>query len=211
MIRANTRLGLQARTKSERDRFAMLAYTWLALDPVFLDSFERRLREDSNYKLWGASPVDNCCLFTNMRIHAVRNMMKTLKINPVTDICVFVQDVEKAIDFYTQKLGLTLRSRNEGFADFWSENIILAAWERKHMSGHTGISNTQPSPGMRQAAICVRLPEIADVDRLYTVLSQRGVEFLTEPSNYPWKARCAYFSDQDYNLWELYAWIEGKL
>ncbi|EDC5554827.1 DNA polymerase III subunit epsilon [Salmonella enterica] len=35
---ASTHLGLQARMKSERDRFAMLAHTWLALDPVFLDT-----------------------------------------------------------------------------------------------------------------------------------------------------------------------------
>ncbi|EHJ1796203.1 TPA: exonuclease domain-containing protein [Salmonella enterica subsp. enterica serovar Potsdam] len=35
---ASARLGLQARMKSERGRFAMLAHTWLALDPVFLDT-----------------------------------------------------------------------------------------------------------------------------------------------------------------------------
>ncbi|EFT2485915.1 3'-5' exonuclease, partial [Salmonella enterica] len=35
---ASTRLGLQARMKSERGRFAMLAHTWLAQDPVFLDT-----------------------------------------------------------------------------------------------------------------------------------------------------------------------------
>ncbi|EBH0780595.1 3'-5' exonuclease [Salmonella enterica] len=35
---AGIRLGLQARMKSERGRFAMLAHTWLALDPVFLDT-----------------------------------------------------------------------------------------------------------------------------------------------------------------------------
>ncbi|ENW0691761.1 exonuclease domain-containing protein [Salmonella enterica] len=35
---ASTRLGLQARMKSERGRFARLAHTWLALDPVFLDT-----------------------------------------------------------------------------------------------------------------------------------------------------------------------------
>lgn len=35
---ASTRLGLQAQMKSERGRFAMLAHTWLALDPVFLDT-----------------------------------------------------------------------------------------------------------------------------------------------------------------------------
>ncbi|HFL6568371.1 TPA: exonuclease domain-containing protein [Salmonella enterica] len=35
---ASARLGLQARMKSERGRFAMQAHTWLALDPVFLDT-----------------------------------------------------------------------------------------------------------------------------------------------------------------------------
>lgn len=35
---ASARLALQARMKSERGRFAMLAHTWLALDPVFLDT-----------------------------------------------------------------------------------------------------------------------------------------------------------------------------
>lgn len=35
---AGARLGLLARMKSERGRFAMLAHTWLALDPVFLDT-----------------------------------------------------------------------------------------------------------------------------------------------------------------------------
>lgn len=35
---ASARLGLQVRMKSERGRFAMLAHTWLALDPVFLDT-----------------------------------------------------------------------------------------------------------------------------------------------------------------------------
>lgn len=35
---ASTRLGLQARMKSERGRCAMQAHTWLALDPVFLDT-----------------------------------------------------------------------------------------------------------------------------------------------------------------------------
>ncbi|EHY4777154.1 3'-5' exonuclease [Salmonella enterica] len=35
---ASARLGLQARMKSERGRFATLAHTWLAQDPVFLDT-----------------------------------------------------------------------------------------------------------------------------------------------------------------------------
>lgn len=35
---ASARLGLLARMKSERGRFAMLAHTWLAQDPVFLDT-----------------------------------------------------------------------------------------------------------------------------------------------------------------------------
>lgn len=44
---ASTRLGLQARMKTERGRFAMLAHTWLALDPVFLDTETTGLDADA--------------------------------------------------------------------------------------------------------------------------------------------------------------------
>lgn len=40
-------------------------------------------------------------------------------------------------------------------------------------------------------------------------LRRRGITFQVEPADYPWNARCAYFTGPDHELWELYAWYEG--
>lgn len=40
-------------------------------------------------------------------------------------------------------------------------------------------------------------------------LTAKGVPFYGPPENYVWNARCAYFTDPDDTLWELYAWLDG--
>lgn len=48
-----------------------------------------------------------------------------------------------------------------------------------------------------------------EIDRLYTELTAKGVPFQGPPEDYVWNARCAYFTDPDDTLWELYAWLDG--
>jgi hypothetical protein len=44
---------------------------------------------------------------------------------------------------------------------------------------------------------------------MHAELSGKGVPFYGPPENYAWNARCAYFTDPDDTLWELYAWLDG--
>jgi catechol 2,3-dioxygenase-like lactoylglutathione lyase family enzyme len=129
--------------------------------------------------------------------------------NAITDICLLVEDVERTVDFYTTKLGFKLRRRAEGFADFKGTGITLAAWEHDHISAHTGVSNLRSPKGAHKACVAVQLDSPAEVDRLHGELSGKGVPFQEPPRNYLWNARCAYFTDPDDTLWELYAWLEG--
>ena len=131
------------------------------------------------------------------------------KIKKITDICVLVEDVERTIEFYTQKLDFKLRRKAEGFADFHADGVTLAAWELDHINAHTGVSNTRSPKAAHKACIAVELENPAAVDELYKELDARGVPFYGEPTSYVWNARCAYFSDPDGTLWELYAWEEG--
>ena len=39
--------------------------------------------------------------------------------------------------------------------------------------------------------------------------SRKGVAFVRPPADYPWNARCVYFSGPDGEVWELYAWLAG--
>jgi uncharacterized protein len=126
----------------------------------------------------------------------------------ITDICLLVNDIGQTVDFYTEKLGLTLRRRAEGFADFQMEGLTLAAWEIGHISANTGLVN-RPGRDGHKVCIAIELPAPAEVDRLYNDLTARDVPFQGPPDNYVWNARCAYFFDPDGTVWELYAWLDG--
>ncbi len=124
----------------------------------------------------------------------------------ITDICLLVEDIQRAVDFYTKVLGFRLRRRAEGFADFHSEGVTLAAWEIDHINRHCGVSNVRAPRMAHKACVAVRLGTPADIDAMHARLTSQGVTFVSPPSDYPWNARCAYFADPDDNVWEIYAW-----
>ncbi|MBT6545677.1 MAG: VOC family protein [Rhodobacteraceae bacterium] len=126
----------------------------------------------------------------------------------ITDICLLVEDIERTVAFYTEKLDLTLRRRAEGFADFEMPGVILAAWEIGHISQHTGVPD-RPARAGHKACVAIELPSPAEVDRLYAELSACDVPFQGPPDDFMWNARCAYFYDPDGTVWELYAWLDG--
>nr|WP_192360159.1 VOC family protein [Mesorhizobium mediterraneum] len=124
----------------------------------------------------------------------------------ITDICLLVEDIDRTIDFYTHKLGYRIRRRAEGFVDFHSERVTLAAWELDHINRHCGVSNVRSPKQAHKACVAMELESAGEVDRLYAELSDKGVPFVGPPGDYVWNARCAYFHDPDGTLWELYAW-----
>ncbi len=131
------------------------------------------------------------------------------KVQTITDICILVEDVERTVQFYTEKLGFELRRRAEGFADFHGAQITLAAWEIDHIHTHAGVSNIRAPRGAHKACIAVELESLEILTDLYNELTANGVLFQEEPKYYPWNAYCAYFSDPDGTLWELYTWGDG--
>lgn len=128
---------------------------------------------------------------------------------PITDVCFLVEDVERALAFYVERLGFRLRRRAPGFADFLGAGLTLALWEIDHISRHTGLSDRRAGPRVHKACAAVELPSPAEVDSVYRELSGAGVSFSGPPAEYDWNARCCYFTDPDDNLWELYAWLDG--
>ena len=130
-------------------------------------------------------------------------------VHAITDVCILVEDVERTVRFYTEKLGFALRRRAEGFADFAGAGITLAAWEIGHIHIHTGVSGRRAPRGTHKACIAVELATRAILDTLYDELRSQGVPFQAPPKAYPWNAYCAYFTDPDDTLWELYVWGEG--
>jgi catechol 2,3-dioxygenase-like lactoylglutathione lyase family enzyme len=127
----------------------------------------------------------------------------------ISDICILVENIEATVAFYTEKLGFKLRRRAEGFADFSGVGLTLAAWELDHLNTHTGVSNARGPQGIHKTCIAVELKSPDLVDQYFNELHDKGVTFVKPPEDYLWNARCAYFSDPDGTVWELYAWLKG--
>jgi catechol 2,3-dioxygenase-like lactoylglutathione lyase family enzyme len=136
-----------------------------------------------------------------------KNIMKFAQAHPIQDICILVTDLEKSIQFYTEKLGFQLKHRAPGFADFTGAGLTLALWERNHIEYHADV---RVKPGSSTAVlIAVKLESPEILDQVYADLKAEGVTFIRPPAGYAWNAYGAYFYGPDGETWELYTWQEG--
>ena len=123
----------------------------------------------------------------------------------LTDVGLFVSDMDRAVRFYGSTLGFELKRRDIGFAEFRTEGVGLALWEVSDVTQALALANT-PRQGLT-AMVAVRVETAETVDRLHDELAARGVQMVQPPTTHAWNARTAYFRDPDGNLWEIYAWI----
>jgi catechol 2,3-dioxygenase-like lactoylglutathione lyase family enzyme len=127
----------------------------------------------------------------------------------ITDVCLLVKDLDRAVAFYRDRLGFQLRRLAPGFADFFTDGVTLALWQVDHMQDHLGLKpGSGPGGGWRTMA-AIQVESSDRVLSMHRDLVARGVTFLVEPKAYPWNAFACYFSDPEENLWEIYTWLEG--
>jgi catechol 2,3-dioxygenase-like lactoylglutathione lyase family enzyme len=123
----------------------------------------------------------------------------------ITDYGLLTDSVERSIDFYHRVLGLEIKRRDIGFAEFWTGDTILCIWEAEDVKQHLGKDSVTAKGHWFMGAFQYETTE--EVQKVYDELKSKGVEFLTELNDWPWGARAAYFKDPDGYLWEIYVWI----
>ena len=111
----------------------------------------------------------------------------------ISYVNVFVADLEKATEFYRDKLGLHLQfsSPEHGYASFAAGSVrlgvALPGTDHAELVGrHTGVGF-----------------EVADFEAEYTRLSGLGVRFTMPPTRQPWGGFMAMISDADGNVFYL--------
>jgi uncharacterized protein len=127
----------------------------------------------------------------------------------ISDFCLLVQDLDRAIHFYRDLVGFQLRRLAPGFADFFTAGVTLALWQVDHMQTHLHVTPGAGERGGWRAMAAIQVDNAERVRTLYRELSTRGVPFLVEPQAYPWNAYACYFTDPEQNLWEIYTWQQG--
>jgi len=109
---------------------------------------------------------------------------------------VFTNDLERAVEFYRDTLGLPLQFQDEsfGYASFASEGMRL------------GIACVDPS-APESAALVGRHTGVGfgvpDLDAAYRELKAKGVPFPMVPTKQPWGGYMATFTDADGNIFYL--------
>jgi catechol 2,3-dioxygenase-like lactoylglutathione lyase family enzyme len=113
----------------------------------------------------------------------------------------FVDDFDLMMEFYNKKVGLPVRLRADGYAEFAVEGSKFALLTRARAVELVGQKHTaRPAAGAHDAAVTIL---VEDVDRLYRDLSARGVEFLSPPADRLWGQRTAVFCDPEGHLIEV--------
>lgn len=122
-------------------------------------------------------------------------------ITRVNATVLFVQDLEAAIRFYRDLLGIEVV-----FSDATSYALRMEGQDFALVTLPSGVDMLNADllgigAGVaRRVMLCT---DVNDVDAAYDTLSAKGVPFLKPPQDQYWGWRTAYFTDPDGNIWEL--------
>jgi lactoylglutathione lyase len=112
----------------------------------------------------------------------------------------FVSDLDRAISFYRDVVGVPLRFRADAYAEFATEGTKFALFPRSELPALIG-RHAPPDPAPWPQGELAFFVE--DVDAEYERLRRMAVPMLAPPTNRPWGERTLHIADPDGNLVEL--------
>ena len=128
----------------------------------------------------------------------------------ITMITLGVDDLERAVAFYRDGLGLPTKGIvgkefEHGAVAFFElqHGVQLAVWARANLAHDTGLPQTPPSATELSLGHNVNSRE--EVDAVFAEARAAGARVVKEPQDTFWGGYSAYFQDPDGHLWEV-AW-----
>ncbi len=115
-------------------------------------------------------------------------------------VVLIVEQLDRALGFYVEVLGLSLGHRSGPYAQLNTGTTRLALYERAAMSemlGRALRAPAQDAPGFELGF------KVSDVDAAFSALLKQGVPVVTPPTDRHWGQRTAYVRDPDGHLIEL--------
>lgn len=112
-------------------------------------------------------------------------------------ICLLVDNFEKSLAFYRDILGLKIRDKEEGFANFILQGTELAIFQKDAAIAMFPRKYMKPSGGFLIAY------QVDDIARVCEDLKRKGVVIFEGPKVTPWGQSVAYFHDPGGNIWEV--------
>lgn len=120
----------------------------------------------------------------------------------LTIITLGVDDLEKSIEFYENKLGWKRsEASNENIVFYPVNEILLALFPREELAGDAGVDGA--GDGFKGFTLAQNLESESAVDEMIDTLRQKGVAIVKEPQKVFWGGYSSYIADPDGNLWEI--------
>lgn len=117
--------------------------------------------------------------------------------NKLFAICLLVDDFDKSLEFYRDKLGIEVKSQDGKFANFKLGETELAIFEKSEAS------SMFPAEHMKSGGGAVLGFQVEDVSKACEELKSKGIEIFEGPKTTEWGQTVAYFLDPDGNIWEV--------
>jgi len=128
----------------------------------------------------------------------------------ITLITLCVDDLERAVQFYRDGLGLPTqgivgKEFEYGAVAFFDlqPGLKLAVWPRKSLAHDAGIPVSNPSP--TELSIGHNVLSTAEVDAVMELAKTAGAVIVKPAQKTFWGGYAGYFQDPDHHLWEV-AW-----
>lgn len=120
--------------------------------------------------------------------------------NGITEISLFVEDLQRSKTFYQETFQLSIRYEDESCAVFDYGNTCINLLNQRNAGELIEPAQVgRPGDGARfQFTI-----QVPDVDQVCNELEMRGVKLLNGPITRPWGRRTACFADPDGHVWEI--------
>jgi lactoylglutathione lyase len=123
-----------------------------------------------------------------------------MKLTAPDYVILIVEDLNRALEFYTGVLGLKLGHRSGDYAQLDTGVTRLALYTRSAMAKTLGMSLERPSANAPGFEIGFK---VDDVDAVVNELVTRGASLAVPPTDRFWGQRTAYVRDPDGHLIEL--------
>ena len=115
-------------------------------------------------------------------------------------VILMVEDVDRAVDFYTRVLGLRLGHRSGEYAQLDTGVTRIGFYTRAAMSEALGFEIVAPPAGSAGFELGFK---VDDVDAAYAEVLTGGAAAVTPPTTRAWGQRTAYVRDPDGHLIEF--------
>lgn len=112
-------------------------------------------------------------------------------------VCLLVEDFDKSVDFYKNKIGLDLNNLNGKFADFKLNGTSLAIFEKNEAQNMVSLRY------MNKGGSCVLSFQVDNIEKFIDKIQSENIQIFEGPKITSWGQKVAYFLDPDQNIWEI--------